>query len=180
MKTIKLYFGLSAFMLIIILSACNKNQSFEKVDDMVAASTKNVEFITVEDLNVKIDSMEVFNLIDVREPSEFNRGYIPGSVSIPRGLLEFKIANEDFWMNEGLYLPEKEELYILVCKKGSRSILAAESLCKLGYPSVVVLDGGWKKWELTYPLIYEKNLDALGGHEEEESDYFNCTCFDTE
>ncbi|OQX79372.1 MAG: hypothetical protein B6D61_03695 [Bacteroidetes bacterium 4484_249] len=168
MKTIKSYFGLSVLMLIIVLSACNKSQTFEKVDDMVAASTKNVEFITAEDLKVKIDSMDAFNLIDVREPKEFYHGYIPGSVSIPRGVLEFRIANEDFWMNEGLYLPEKDELFIIVCKKGSRSVLAAESLKKLGYKNVLVLDGGWKKWELTYPLLFEKDLDALGGHEEVE------------
>jgi len=168
MKTLKILLGISIVVLIIAVTGCNKTQSFEKVEDMVAASTNNVEFLTAGDLNVKIDSMEAFNLIDVREASEFNRGYIPGSVSIPRGVLEFKIANEDFWMNEGLYLPEKEELFILVCKKGSRSILAAESLCKLGYHNVLVLDGGWKKWELTFPLIYEKNLDALGGHAEEE------------
>lgn len=168
MKTLKILLGISVVILIATLTGCNKNLEFEKVEDMVAASTKNIEFLSVEDLNVKIDSMEAFNLIDVREANEFYHGYIPGSVSIPRGVLEFRIANEDFWMNEGLYLPEKEELFIIVCKKGSRSILAAESLCKLGYHNVLVLDGGWKKWELTYPLIYEKNLDALGGHAEEE------------
>ena len=168
MKTLKILLGISVVVLISAITGCNKTPGFENVDDMVAASTKNMEFLTVEDLNVKIDSMEAFNLIDVREPSEFNRGYIPGSINIPRGLVEFKIANEDFWMNEGLYLPEKEELFILVCKKGSWSILAAESLSKLGYNNVLVLDGGWKKWELTFPLIYEKNLDALGGHAEEE------------
>jgi len=168
MKTLKILLGILVALLITATIGCNKNQGFENVDEMVAASTENVELITVEELKVMIDSMEVFNLIDVREPQEFYHGYIPTSVSIPRGVLEFRIANEDFWMNEGLYLPEKEELYIIVCKKGSRSILAAESLCKLGYHNVLVLDGGWKKWELTYPLIYEKNLDALGGHEEAE------------
>jgi len=131
MKTIKLYLGLSTVLLILILSACNKNQTFEKVEDLVAASANNIEFITVEELKVKIDSMDIFNLIDVREPQEFYHGYIPGSASIPRGLLEFKIANEDFWMNEGLYLPEKDELFIIICKKGSRSVLAAESIDKV-------------------------------------------------
>lgn len=168
MKTLKILLGISIVILISTLTGCNKNQGFDNVDAMVAASTKNVELITVEDLNIKIDSMEAFNLIDVREEKEFYHGYIPGSICIPRGVLEFRIANEDFWMNEGLYLPEKEELFIIVCKKGSRSVLAAESLKKLGYHNVLVLDGGWKKWELTFPDIYEKDLDALGGHEEVE------------
>jgi rhodanese-related sulfurtransferase len=168
MKRIKTYFGVITVMAIIALSACNNVQTYDNVEEMVAATAKTTDFITVEELKARIDSMEVFNLIDVREPTEFYHGYIPGSTLIPRGVLEFRIGNEDFWMNEGLYLPEKDELFIIVSKKGSRSVLAAQSLRKLGYPYVLVLKGGWKKWELTYPDIYEKDLDALGGHEEEE------------
>jgi rhodanese-related sulfurtransferase len=105
----------------------------------------------------------------VREPSEYNAGYIPGALNIPAGTLVFKIANQEFWDNEMLYMPEKDEELIIYCKKGKRGVLAAEALGKLGYKNVINISGGWKKWELTYPLEYEKNLDAMGGeHHEEE------------
>jgi rhodanese-related sulfurtransferase len=134
---------------------------------MVELASKNISKIPVEELKTKIDSFEMFNLIDVREPGEHNHGYIPGSVNIPRGTLEFNIGNEEFWENTGFYYPENTELFIVYCKKGSRSILAAESIKKLGYKNVFILDGGWKNWELNYPLLQEKNLE-LEAHEEQE------------
>ena len=142
-----------------ILWSCQKADTFSSVEELVELASKDLKTITVEDLKTKIDSFEMFNLIDVREPSEHNHGYIPGSVNIPRGTLEFKIANEKFWESTGFYYPETTEQFVVYCKKGSRSILAAETLKKLGYKNVVFIEGGWKKWELTYPLMQEKNLE---------------------
>lgn len=144
---------------IFLFTGCNKNDTFSSVDEMVVKAAKDLKTISVEELKTKIDSFEMFNLIDVREPAEHNFGYIPGSVNIPRGTLEFNIASEDFWVSTGFYFPEPTEEFILYCKKGSRSILAAEALMKLGYKNVKVIEGGFKKWELSYPLLQEKNLE---------------------
>ena len=141
--------------------ACSKTETFTSADEMVEAASKSINTITVEELKVKIDSFEMFNLIDVREPEEHNHGFIPGSVNIPRGTLEFNIANEEFWESTGFYYPEKTELFVLYCKKGSRSILAAQTLKQMGYDNIFIIEGGWKQWELTYPLLQEKNLDAV-------------------
>ena len=168
MKIIKSILGISAVLLILMVMSCNKSETYTDVHTKIKAVSSQVEFISVEELNAKIDSGDFFNLIDVREPNEFYHGYIPGSINIPRGFLEFKIASEDFWMNEGLYLPEEGEEYILICKKGGRSTLAAIAIKSIGFENVKVVTGGWKQWELTYPEIYEKDLDALGGHEEVE------------
>jgi len=140
MKIIKSFFGMAALMLALFTISCSSTDSYQDTDAMVSAAAKNVEFITVEALMAKVDSGDMFNLIDVREPSEYNHGYIPGAINIPRGVLEFKINNEQFWTNEGLYLPLKDEEFILVCKKGSRSILAARSIMKLGYENVKILN----------------------------------------
>ena len=118
---------------------------------------------------IKLDNGDMILLIDVREPNEFNAGYIPGSVNIPRGTLEFKIGNEAFWDAAFLYLPETTEEIIVYCKKGKRGTLAAETLKKLGYENVTYIDGGWKEWEMNYPLLYEKNLDAMGHDDGGES-----------
>ena len=142
-----------------LIYGCQKAETFSSVDEMVEQAGKEVKTITVEELKTKIDSFEMFNLIDVREPSEHNHGYIPGSVNIPRGLLEFNIASESFWESTGFYFPAKDEQFVIYCKKGSRSILAAETLKKLHYNNVVFIEGGWKNWELKYPLLQEKNLE---------------------
>lgn len=151
-----------AIILCVLLTgySCSNNQGITTVDDMVLSATQNTKAITVEELKQKIDDGEMILLLDVREPNEYNAGYIPGALNIPRGVLEFRIDNEKFWEEAMLYMPLPEEEIIVYCKKGKRSILAAETLQRLGYSNITYVDGGWKKWEMTYPLIYEKNLDA--------------------
>ena len=161
MKTMKSIFGLT-FILLVSLSACNKTGPTQSLDEMIATAEKVVDAVTVEQLMQKLDEGEMIMLIDVREPNEFNPGYIPGAVNIPRGVIEFKIGNEDFWDAAMLYMPEKNEEIIVYCKKGKRSLLAGQTLKKLGYTNVTYVEGGWKKWELTYPDVVEKNLDAMG------------------
>ena len=129
--------------------SCQKGGSFSSVDEMVELAGKNLEAVSVDEIKVRMDTFAMINIIDVREPSEYNHGYIPGAVNIPRGVLEFNIGKEEFWESTGFYYPEPTEEFVLYCKKGSRSILAAETLQKLGYKNVKIIEGGWKKWELT-------------------------------
>ncbi len=167
MKMIKITLKTALLLMVFAMIGCKSEKTYPDVKTMVQEAEKQLSFITVEELKVKIDSGDMFNLIDVREPKEYNHGYIPGAINIPRGVLEFKINNPVYWENEGMYLPAKDEEFILVCKKGSRSALSAVSLMKLGYKNVKVLLKGWKKWELTYPELQEKNLET-DSHEEVE------------
>ena len=153
---------------VLFFTGCNCDSNYSSVDDMVIKISDNVEQILVDDLKKKLDEGEMFLLIDVREQSEHNHGYIPGAVHICRGTLEFKIGNEDFWENQFLYLPEKHEEIIVYCKKGRRGVLATNSLEQLGYSNVKNLSGGWKEWETTFPLIYEKNLEQVSHDDTEE------------
>ena len=161
MKTLRIASLMLAMAIISV--ACSK-QSYNSGDDMVKEALKTVKVITVDELNQLMENgEEIFTLIDVRQELEHYYGYIPGSVVLPRGSLEFSIADAEFWDNAGLYMPEKNEKIILYCKKGQRGILAAETLTKLGYTNVYAIEGGWKNWEVNYPDIYEKDLDKLGG-----------------
>lgn len=148
-------------LLVVSMFSCNQHRAYDGVDAMVETALKTTESVTVEQLKQMVDEGEMIMLIDVREPNEFNAGYIPGALNIPRGTLEFNIGNESFWDEAMLYMPLKDEPIIVYCKKGKRSILAALSLQQLGYSNVKFVENGWKKWEMTYPLIYEKNLDVL-------------------
>jgi len=152
--------------LLFIMASCSQKSTYTDVDGMVMEAIQTTQGVDVEQLKEKIDNGDMILLVDVREPNEFNAGYIPGSVNIPRGVLEFKISNEAFWEEAMLYMPEKDEEIIVYCKKGKRSILAAQTLEQLGFTNITFLTDGWKKWELTYPLMFEKNLDALGGHDD--------------
>ena len=154
----------------VLFSGCNRAKQFSSPEQMVAQALKMVKTITVEELNKLMDSEEIYTLIDVRQKSEHYYGYIPGSLVIPRGSIEFQIGNEPFWEEAELYMPLPEEKIIVYCKKGSRGTLAASSLMQLGYQNVYTVEGGWKKWEMTYPDLTEKDLEKLSGGAEEEHD----------
>ena len=160
-------FQLLGLLSIFLMISCSDNTKvYQNVDEMIAELSPKVDMLTVEELHTWLDTGMVL-LVDVREANEFNPGFIPGSVNIPRGLIEFKIAKDEFWENQFLYPPLKEENIVLICKKGHRSIMTVDAIKKLGFKNVKVLDGGFKKWEMTYPLEQEKNLDQVheGGGE---------------
>jgi rhodanese-related sulfurtransferase len=160
--------------IVVFVAAYPKNESFSSAEEMVAEALGEVKQITPEELMKITDGEDIYTLVDVRSKTEHYYGYIPGAMVIPRGSIEFSIGNAKFWEDEGLYLPEKNEKIILYCKKGSRSILAASSIQKLGYTNIVVLKGGWKNWELVYPDIVEKNLEMLSGGNEDHADAGGC------
>jgi len=152
-----------------VIVSCSKEKQYATADEWVAETQQGLDVLKVEDLKKKIDDFEMIYLLDVREPNEHYPGFIPGSINVPGGVLIFKMQSDDFWEHEMAYTPQKVDEIIVYCKKGKRSVMAADALQKLGYSNVKFLDGGFKKWELTYPLEYEENLDQMGGgvsHEE--------------
>lgn len=159
-----------AIVLFMLFSGCCRVKQFITPEQMVEQALRAVKSITVNELNKLMDSEEIYTLIDVRQKSEHYYGYIPGSLVIPRGSLEFLIGSEEYWEEEGLYMPLPDEKIIVYCKKGNRGTLAANSLKQLGYENVFTLDGGWKNWELTFPDVTEKNLEMLSGGGAEEHD----------
>ena len=90
---------------------------------------------TVAELGERIDTAI---LIDIREAEEFNLGAIPGSVFLPRGVLEAGIVE---------YASEADTEIVLYCATGHRSVLAAHSLQQIGYTNVSSLAGGIEEWK---------------------------------
>jgi rhodanese-related sulfurtransferase len=74
-------------------------------------------------------------LIDVREPSEFKQGHLPGAVNIPLGQIASRTDD---------IAPDTP--VVLVCASGNRSGMAARSLVKAGYGDVYNLKGGTISW----------------------------------
>ncbi len=127
--------------------------NYSSVEDLVTSAKASINEITVSDLKEMMDSEDMYVLVDVRTANEFNSGYIPGSVNIPRGYLEFWIDKEGFWDEEGMYVPLKEDKLVLFCRSGNRSSLAAVTLEKMGFTNVLSLQGGWKAWKEVYPEL---------------------------
>ncbi|MEA3477826.1 MAG: rhodanese-like domain-containing protein [Bacteroidota bacterium] len=174
MKTRRNILLLTLMLVTLAFFSCNNcGKKYASADLLVEDLSANLEVIKVEQLKAKLDSFEMFYLIDVREANEHYYGFIPGSIHVCCGSIAFKMDNNEFWENEMTYTPEKTDEIVVYCKKGKRSVLAASLLDHLGYENVKFIEGGWKKWELTYPLMYEKKLENLG-HTEENADAGGC------
>ena len=105
--------------------------------DLVANAKKTIQEIDVSEARQALSSHLI---LDVREPAEFAAGQLPNAVNIPRGLLEFQIANHP------QFAGQHAAKIIVCCQSGGRSALATESLHKLGYTNAVSLAGGFKAW----------------------------------
>ncbi len=134
-------FQTAIILLLFVITGCTA--IYENGKELAADAKRQIEEITVEDLNTKIESGEEYLLIDVRQPGEFASGNIAGSVNISRGELIFKIGNEDYWMEQFMYPPATDQEIIIYCKAGDRGILETLELKKIGYINVKNLKGGY-------------------------------------
>jgi rhodanese-related sulfurtransferase len=73
--------------------------------------------------------------IDIREPNEWNLGYIPRALHMERGNLESKIE-----------AVPRDRRIVLYCASGNRTALGADTLQQMGYSSVESLAGGFRGW----------------------------------
>jgi len=110
---------------------------------LLAEANAVIETVSVQDLPYHLEDPEVI-LADVRDTVERERdGVIPGSVHLPRGLLEFQ-ADPESPVHVSEMRPERR--IILYCGTGGRSALAAKTLQDMGYADVASLAGGYQAW----------------------------------
>src|SRR5579859_572802 len=93
----------------------------------------SIEEVSAEEAKAKQKAGAV--IVDVREPSEWREGYIPGAKLISLGSLAKRAQELD---------PSKE--VIAVCRSGSRSLSAAAILQRAGFTRVSSMSGGMISW----------------------------------
>lgn len=96
-----------------------------------------MKIITVEELKQKLDSGEKVNLIDVREPHEYEEANLGGKL-VPLGKIQTMQIDE----LEDL----KDEEVILQCRSGKRSMMACMMLEQMGFTNTYNLEGGILAW----------------------------------
>jgi len=85
-------------------------------------------------------------LIDIR--SDFDRerdGIIPGSLHIPRTVLEWRLDPESSWRNP--HVGGLDEQILLLCDHGFSSSFAAANLIDLGFARAGDIVGGFAAWQ---------------------------------
>lgn len=91
--------------------------------------------VAVDGLIIDIRSQDVRKL----------HGIIPGSLHIPRTVLEWRIAIDSPWRNP--HLGGQDQQLILICDHGYSSILAASNLVELGFYRSRDVVGGFEAWK---------------------------------
>ena len=94
--------------------------------------------ITVSELKAWRDGNEDFQLIDVREPFEYEMSNINGE-NIPLAGIVIEAAKVS-----------KDKPVIMQCRSGARSAAAVAQLEQLGYTNVYNLKGGILAWQESY------------------------------
>lgn len=113
------------------------------VHDLVNDARASIEELSVAELQAEMAAGTV-TVVDIRDFRErIDKGAIPGSVSSPRGMLEF-------WFDpESPYHQDRYELdgrYVLHCASGWRSALATVALREIGCTNVAHLRDGFTDW----------------------------------
>ena len=123
---------------------CGPNPSIKELIDydqfcgiqpIQPAQTNGIPEITVRELKQALDEKRDFDLIDVREPQEWEISRIPGAKLIPLGDLPKRIHELD----------SSREIY-LQCKVGGRSAKAAKFLHDSGFRKIKNVAGGIDAW----------------------------------
>lgn len=111
---------------------------------LVAEAKASIENLTAEQVAEEIAGGDVL-VVDIREPEERRtNGAIAGSVSAPRGMLEFYADPTSAYHKDGF---DPDRRVILHCASGGRSALAVKSLQELGYSNIAHLDKGFNGWK---------------------------------
>lgn len=114
------------------------------VHDHVQQVATQIETITVDDLAGELARDDDLLLVDVREIQEVvDRGTIPGSTHVPRGMLEFWADPASPYARD--YFAEHRRT-VLFCAGGLRSVYAAKALRDMGFTNVASLTGGFDAW----------------------------------
>ncbi len=92
--------------------------------------------MTPATLSSQLGTATAPQLIDVREPSEFAGGRIPGALLIPLGTLPSRAGEIDI-----------DRPAVMICHSGKRSTDACEELHSLGYSKLHNLEGGMVAWK---------------------------------
>ncbi len=116
----------------------------KSASELVGAAKAKVQELTPEQVAAELERGDAV-LVDLREGPELEAsGRIPGSVHVPRGMLEFRADPTSSYHEEAL---DPGRRVILHCASGGRSALAAATLQEMGYTDVAHLEGGMTAWK---------------------------------
>jgi len=127
--------------------------------ELVRGCLTDVREIMPWDLEERRRANPQLLILDVREPYEFDAMHIPGSINVPRGILE-SACEWDYEETVPDLVRGREREIVIVCRSGYRSVLAAHVMQVLGFRQVASLQTGLRGWK-----DYEQPLEDAQGRD---------------
>ncbi len=128
----------------------------KKFLELVKSSLTEIRELMPWDMVTRCAENPDLLIVDVREPAEFNAMHIPGSINVPRGILESAC---DWGYEETIpeLVEAREREIAVVCRSGYRSILAVHAMQLLGYRNAFSLQTGVRGWKDYEQALIDKN-----------------------
>jgi rhodanese-related sulfurtransferase len=117
----------------------------KRYDDLIADALTRVREVTPWDFGRRYRAGDVPLLLDIREPAEFAALRIPGSINVPRGVLE-QSCEWDYDETVPELVQGRDREILVICRSGRRSVLAADVMLQMGFMNIVSLKLGIRGW----------------------------------
>ena len=131
-----------------------------RLREILATSLEHVDELFPWDLDDKLASAQPPLLLDVREANEFDALHIAGSINVPRGILE-TACEYDYEETVPELVTAREREVVVICRSGNRSVLATETLQRMGYKKVLSLKTGIRGWNDYELALYDKHTQLV-------------------
>ena len=113
------------------------------LDELLAEARSKIVRLTPAETEAAVEDGGL--IVDIRSVDARDRdGIVPGSIHVPRTVLEWRLEPCGAWRNPHLG-PDDRRLVVL-CDHGYSSILAAAILSDLGYVGAADVIGGFEGW----------------------------------
>jgi rhodanese-related sulfurtransferase len=125
--------------------------------DFVRDAKSKITEVSVQDAQDLL--AKGYQVVDVREPGEFEQGHIAGSINVPRGVLEsvVDLANKDG--NPNLQ-QGRDNKWLVLCRTSGRSAMATDVMQQMGFSDVINIAGGITAWnEANLPTVRENQYN---------------------
>lgn len=133
-------------------------------NDLIAEALPHIKEIFPWDLEQKLSTNDKPLILDIREADEYDAMHIDHSLFVPRGLLE-QACEWDYDETIPELVQARDREIIVVCRSGTRSVMAALTMKLLGYKDVASLKTGVRGWN-----DYDQPMVDLAGNEVDPDD----------
>ena len=119
------------------------NSTPQTLERLLAAAADRIERRSARDAYAAVQAGAL--LIDIRSSEDRERdGIVPGSLHIPRTVLEWRVAPDSEWRSP--YVGGLDREIILICDHGDSTVFATATLLDLGFTRASDVIGGFLAW----------------------------------